>query len=1030
MGSQLPGGVRLLRTLTGHVGRIGRLGWSPDGRQLATPSMDGTVRIWDADSGVCSRAIPGHSAGVLVAAFDPDGRILATGGNDGTKLWNPDSGELRTTLDTGDCRSVAFSPDNRILATANGPSEVTLWELATGVVRYRLTRHAKFVAGVVFDAEGGMLVTGGADGTIILWEIPGGRALRTLVGHSDDVNGVALHPAGGLLASASSDHAVRLWDMARGRTVSILEGHTGPVHSLSFSRDGRVLASRSEDGTVRLWDSRSGQCRAVLPALRSRYWAPSVAFHPQLPILAVVGSGAAQSSARDGSVVQLWEVDVDRLLAHTATSNISYTTAKIVLVGESGVGKTGLGWRLAYGEFVEHASTHGQQIWLLDELGGTGADGTERDAILWDLAGQPDYRLIHALYLDDADLALVLFDPTRGDDPLRGVEYWLRQLGRDRPVILIAARSDRGAPRLTTEEIEAFCARRGIAGYVATSALQGDGLDELVGRMRAAIRWDEQPTTVTTQTFKRINDQVLQLKEALKPTAAQGGGETILSPAGLRARLEQAHSAALVTDDQFTDDEMLTAVRHLSNHGYVANLRTSRGESRILLAPVLLNNLAASMVLEARRNPKGLGSLEEQRVLTGGYRFPELETLSVEEREVLLDSAVAKFLAHSVCFRETDPLTERSYLVFPALINLRKPMVDDEHPIDEGAAYTVSGAVENVYASLVVLLGYTRTFTRTNQWRDHARYVVGDGLVCGLRVEAEREGELDFVLYFGATVGTPIRTLFQSLFESFLARRELTILRYEAVWCAHGHLLNRAVVREQLADGVNYAFCARCGQEVELPPANTLIELTRQQVAELADQRQAASHRLRFEQALFRLTTYVTQEGIRVPDCFISYAWGDDRHERWVEHELAKDLIKAGITVLLDRRENARIGASVPRFVERIAHAARVIVVGTPRYRTKYDNGEPMGAFVVAAEGDLIGNRMIGSEADKESVLPVLLDGTSESSFPPLLQGRVYADFRAAEQYFPTVFGLIVSLYQISSREPVRELRRQLDERY
>ncbi|MGH3906889.1 MAG: hypothetical protein ACRDTE_22315, partial [Pseudonocardiaceae bacterium] len=327
---------------------------------------------------------------------------------------------------------------------------------------------------------------------------------------------------------------------------------------------------------------------------------------------------------------------------------------------------------------------------------------------------------------------------------------------------------------------------------MATSALQGDGLDELVERMRAAIRWDERPTTVTTQTFKRINDQVLQLKEAL----AQGGGEAILSPAGLRARLEQEHSIAQVTDDQFTDDEMLTAVRHLSNHGYVANLRTSRGESRILLAPVLLNNLAASMVLEARRNPKGLGSLEEQRALTGGYRFPELETLSVEEREVLLDSAVAMFLAHSVCFRETDPLTELSYLVFPALINLRKPMVDDEQPIDEGAAYTVSGAVENVYASLVVLLGYTRTFTRTNQWRDHARYVVGDGLVCGLRVEAEREGELDFVLYFGATVGTPIRTLFQSLFESFLARRELTILRYEAVRCAHGHQLNRAVVRE------------------------------------------------------------------------------------------------------------------------------------------------------------------------------------------------------------------------------------------
>jgi hypothetical protein len=148
-----------------------------------------------------------------------------------------------------------------------------------------------------------------------------------------------------------------------------------------------------------------------------------------------------------------------------------------------------------------------------------------------------------------------------------------------------------------------------------------------------------------------------------------------------------------------------------------------------------------------------------------------------------------------------------------------------------------------------------------------------------------------------------------------------------------------------------------------------------------------------------------------------------------VEHEFATDLLKAGITVVLDRWENARVGSSVPRFVERIARAERVVVVGTPRYPTKYDNDEPMGTFVVAAEGDLIGNRMIRSETAKESVLPVLLDGTPESSFPPLLHGRVYAGFRSAERYLPTVFDLITSLYQISSHEPVRELRRQLDER-
>src|SRR5207248_700116 len=131
------------------------------------------------------------------------------------------------------------------------------------------------------------------------------------------------------------------------------------------------------------------------------------------------------------------------------------------------------------------------------------------------------------------------------------------------------------------------------------------------------------------------------------------------------------------------------------------------GEPRILLTPELLNNLAASFVLEARRHAKGLGSLEEKKLLAGGYAFLELAKVMKAERAILLDSAAALFLEHNVCFRETD-LVANTYLVFPELINLKRPLEDDGKPVEDGVAYTASGAVENVYASLVVLMGYTQ----------------------------------------------------------------------------------------------------------------------------------------------------------------------------------------------------------------------------------------------------------------------------------------------------------------------------------
>jgi small GTP-binding protein len=1027
-------GVKLLRTLEGHKSQIYGLAFDPQGGMLASGSDDSAVELWEARSCRLLRSLAGHRNAVVSVAFDPKDRTLASGSFDNTvKLWETGSGKLLRSLEGHNARvlSVAFDPQGGTLASGSGTlaseseeNTVKLWETGSGKLLRSLEGHQSRVASVAFDPQGGTLASGSSDNTVKLWETGSGKLLHSLEGHRDEVVSVAFDPQDGTLASGSFDNTVKLWRAGSSQLLRSLEGHTHRVDIVAFSPDGRLLASKSADHTIRLWSCETWETVAVIPVpTNPGRWIPALAFHPALPLLAAAGSEPGKELSK---LIHLWELDFEVLLgrpARTAAAAraVHHTTAKILLVGDHSVGKSALGYRMIHGAFKEQASTHGQQFWVFAALGKRRADGTECEAILWDFAGQPDYRLVHALFVDDADLALALFDASDIQDPLHGVAFWLKQLQTEEsrcPVILVAAQTDRGSCPLTSEELAAFCKRHGIAGPIATSALTGEGVPNLIEQMKSLIPWDNKAATVTTTTFKRIKDHVLGLKGADTDT------QTIVTPQDLRGRLE-----ATDPDWQFSDAEMMTAVGHLENYGYVRRLRTSQGEQRVLLEPERLNNLASSLVLEARRNPRGLGALEEKRLLAGAYSFPELTDLGQGERDVLLDSAVVLFLKHNVCFRETDPLSREPSLVFPELINLKKPL-EEEKATEDSVAYTVGGPTENVFASLVVLLGYTRTFTRTSQWQDNARYEVADGLVCGFRQEAERDGELDFVLRFGPTVGQPVRLVFQGLFESFLSRRNLIVTRHEPVRCSNpkcGQLLDRSAVRKRLAEGKMFAFCIECGEKVTLPKAAEPLQLEREVQHEVDVQRRSAEQRTQFEQAAYRVRAYVEEQEIPPPACFISYAWGVPDHERWVEKQLALDLQKAGIGVVLDRWHNAQIGASVSRFIERVEASDRIVVVGTPLYRRKYENKEVGTGYVVAAEVDLIANRLLGTEMQKESVLPLLLDGEKTASLPPLLHGRVYADFRDEGAYFARVFDLILSLYQLPPQLPaVADLRESL----
>jgi nucleoside phosphorylase len=306
-----------IRTLLGHSDRVSSVVISPDGKIIASGSLDKTIKLWNLETGNLLATLVGHSSAVLSVAFSPDSKILASSSNlevrDGCiKLWDVESARIRQTLGGGlmnlRVSSLAFSPDGQTLASGHAEAKIRLWQLNGGKLLHTLKGHGWDVNSLAFSREGRFLVSGGLDGAIKIWNWRSEKEVRTLkrpsrsewigslVSWFDSSVGsiwsVAVSPDGKTFASAGSDMPIELWELETGKPVRILTEHSGTVYSVAFSSDGKTLASGGEDNTIKLWNVGTGELLEILEHLGP---VKSVAFSPNGQTLV---SGSADTTIK------------------------------------------------------------------------------------------------------------------------------------------------------------------------------------------------------------------------------------------------------------------------------------------------------------------------------------------------------------------------------------------------------------------------------------------------------------------------------------------------------------------------------------------------------------------------------------------------------------------------------------------------------------------------------------------------------------------------------------------------------------
>ena len=811
---------RELAVLEGHKGMVLSVGWSPDGARLLSGGDDGTLRLWEAASGRELAVLVGHKGQVWCVAWSPYGARLLSGGDDGTlRLWEVANGRELAMLEghKGRMWCVGWSPDGDRLLSGGADGTLRLWEVASGRELAVLVGHKEAVLSLAWSPGGARLLSGGFDGTLRLWEATSGRELAMLVGHKGAVLSVAWSPEGARLLSGGDDGTLRLWEAASGRELAVLEGHKGWVFSVAWSPDGARLLSGGEDGTLRLWEVASGRELAVLEGHKG--WVRSVGWSPDGARLLSGGADGTLrlwevASGRELAVLEghkgdvssvgwspdggMWSAGAYGLVLYRPTdlqafpppasddeASSIYTNAKVLVVGESGAGKTGLTRRLATGMFEEsEASTVGAWCtqWPLAQPAATG--DAQREVWLWDFGGQSDQRLIHQLFLDRAALVLLLFDASR-DEVLEGLHDWQtalrRSLATPPPQLLVAARVDAGF-RASRARLEGFAAEQAIP-FLETSALDGSGCEALQQAIHDAINWDQLPRHTSPRLFQEIKGEILRLRDQ---------GEVLLTYKDLRERLRQrVHTPGL------DDAALQTVLGLLDGPGVLKKLDYG---DYVLLKPEWLGVYGQAVLRRLRQAEPQLGTMPVGAIAAADLPFAaDQPRLEAAEEQVLLAELERQLQDRKICLRQ------RSQLVFPSHCGRERPP-SPALPAPF-VSYEVRGWLDQIHATLVVSLAETQVFRLQDLWRDAAEFSslatpqAAAGRALAVQLQRHNASEGTVTLHMELAVTDAERVQFAQLIDGHLREAAETVERRRHWLCPHCHAPkgNGAVLMQKLA---------------------------------------------------------------------------------------------------------------------------------------------------------------------------------------------------------------------------------------
>lgn len=728
---------------------------SANGKRAFYSLDDASISVWDIATRSRYSSLLGHRGLIRSVAATLDGAIAVSGGTDGTiRLWDAVGSRCVAVFDEhdGDVNCVDVNGDGRRCVHGTSKGVLRVWNTQTKVCEAALSGHTSAISTIALSSDGTTAITGSNDRTLKIWDLNRFRCVATLEGHTDSVNAVCLTSDARLAASSSQDKTIRVWNVAAGECLAVLVGHTAPVVGLAIQTNHKILISGSPDHTVRLWDLTKSKTKDAPPQLPTRY-----------------------------------------------------TNAKVLLVGPSGVGKTGLSQRLTADRFEATVSSDG--VWATQlKIPYSHSDASEDKEIwLWDFAGQSDYRLIHQLFMDETALAVLVFNP-QDENPFESLVQWdaaiKKAAKRTFNKLLVAGRCDRGGAVVSSATIQNFVAENNFHGYLETSAKTGSGCDALRQKIIAAIPWSDIPWTASPRVFRALKDEVLALRDQ---------GYVLIRFVELKQQLELRLSG-----ERFSNDQLRAVIGLLTGVGIVRQLEFG---DFVLLRPEYINAYASAVIRTVRSHVDEIGAIHERDVIAGKLRYDDMQRLPPEQEGIVLREMYQMFVDRGLCLRESSDSGE--LLVFPSYFRRERPDLG-QHP-SPFITFTVSGALEEIYATLIVRLLHTQVVRKDALWRWAADFRTSADKRVGVKISRKSEVISDLDVYFDPEVSEDIKLTFMSYVYLHLRSKDPDLKYARHFVCpACGEMAaDRRAIDQRKQRGLGNVTCAYCDHKI---PLHDLVE--------------------------------------------------------------------------------------------------------------------------------------------------------------------------------------------------------------